>query len=251
MSDRRHTEVLRSEFERVSTTFAERTRGRFDELQVVEFARLAGGETVVEVGAGTGNFLQLFGGVAARLIAVDLTPGMLFEARRRHPEMEQVVADGARLPFGSRAVELVATAQVLHHIWEPLPILKEMRRVMREDGRVLIVDQVSTERYEEAVMMNKLEMVRDPSHAASRPPSALRTLLRVAGLHIVSERIAEVRERFSNWMWPGEFPEDRIERVKRFIDEHGSKTGMDFHRDGDDYEFERRRIMLLAERATP
>ncbi|MGH2789814.1 MAG: class I SAM-dependent methyltransferase [Actinomycetota bacterium] len=251
MSDRRHTEVLRSEFERVSTSFAERTQGRFDDLKVVEFARLTGGETVVEVGAGTGNFLQLFGGVAARLIAVDLTPGMLFEARRRFPEMEQVVADGARLPFGSRAVELVATAQALHHIWEPLPILKEMRRVMREDGRVLIVDQVATERYEEAVVMNQLEIVRDPSHASSRPASALRTLLRVAGLHIVSEHIVEKWERLSNWMWPGEFPEERIERVKRFIDTHGPKTGMDFHRDGDDYVFKRRRIMLLASRATP
>lgn len=234
----------------MSTSFAERTRGRFDHLKVVDFARLQGGETVVEVGAGTGNFLQLFGDVAARLIAVDLTPAMLFEARRRFPGMGHVVADGARLPFGSRAVELVASAQALHHIWEPLPILKEMRRVMREDGRVLIVDQVSTERYEEAVAMNKLETVRDPSHASARPPSALRTLLRVAGLHIISEHIAEGRERFSNWMWPGEFPDERIERVKRFIDTHGPATGMDFCRDGDDYVFTRRRIMLLAERAT-
>jgi ubiquinone/menaquinone biosynthesis C-methylase UbiE len=250
VSDRRHTELLRSEFERVSTSFAERTQGRFDDLNVVEFARLTGGETVVEVGAGTGNFLQLFDDVAARLIAVDLTPGMLLEARRRFPEMEHVVADGARLPFGSRAVELVATAQALHHIWEPLPILKEMRRVMREDGRVLIVDQVATERYEEAVLMNQLDTVRDPSHASSRPASALRTLLRVAGLRIISERIAEKRERLSNWMWPREFPEKRIEGVKRFIDEYGHATGMDFRRDGDDYEFTRRRIMLLAERAT-
>lgn len=218
-------------------------------MNVVEFSDLKGGEAVVEIGAGTGNFLQLFSEVARRLVAVDLTPAMLCEARRQWEGMEVVVADGARLPFGSRTIELVATAQVLHHVWEPLPILKEMRRVMREDGRMLIVDQVSTERYEEAVAMNKLEVLRDPSHASSRPPSALRTLLRVAGLVIVSERIVEVEQRMSTWMWPDEFPEDRIEKVRRFIKEHGHETGMGIERDGDDYVFARRRIMLLASRA--
>ena len=246
MSDRWHTEVLRSEFERASATFAQRTRGRFDALNVVEFARLSGGETVLEVGAGTGNFLNLFQRAARRLAGVDLTPAMLYEARRQWPDMELIVADGARLPLESSSVELVATAQTLHHIWEPLPVLKEMRRVMAPEGKLLIVDQVATERFEEAVMMNKLETVRDPSHASSRPPSALRTLLRVAGLDIAAEKLVDEEGRLSQWMSPQEFPAARIQKVRDFIDEHGATTGMDFRRDGDDYVFTRLRFMALA-----
>jgi len=249
VSDRWHTEVLRSEFQRASQTFGERTKGRFDNLGVVDFSRAGNGARVLEVGAGTGNFLQLFGKVARQLIGVDLTPAMLAKAREAFPEMVLIVGDGAHLPLGSRAVDLATTAQTLHHIWEPLPVLKELRRVTADDGRILIVDQVANEHYEEAVAMNQLDTIRDPSHASSRPPSVFRTLMRLAGLEIVGERIVEARHRFSAWMPPAEFPEDRIEKVKRFIDQHGDATGMNFERDGDDYIFTRRRIMLLAERS--
>jgi ubiquinone/menaquinone biosynthesis C-methylase UbiE len=238
---------LREEFERAAPTFGERTRGRFDTLNAVEFARVEEGERVLEVGAGTGNFLQLFRDAAGDLIALDLTPGMLRQARSDHPEMHLVVGDGALLPFPSHSIDLVTSAQTLHHIAEPLPVLSEMRRVA--SSRVLVVDQVATDRYEEAVMLNKLEILRDPSHAASRPRSIFRVLMMRAGLEVVDERVVEFEQRLSYWMWPGEFPEERIEKVRNFIDRHGSETGLHFERDGDDYVFVRQRIMLLASSA--
>ena len=204
---------------------------------------------MLEVGAGTGNFLQLFAGTAGQLLGVDLTPAMLSKAREAFPAMNLMVGDGARLPLSSRSIDLATAAQTLHHIWEPLPVLKELRRVSAVNGRVLIVDQVGTERYEEVLAMNALDVMRDPSHASSRPPSALRTLMRVAGLRIVDERIVDTANRFSNWMPLEEFPKDRIEKVRRCIDEHGHATGMNFVQVGDDYTFNRRRMMILAERA--
>jgi SAM-dependent methyltransferase len=248
LTDPVHRDVLRTEFERVAATFARRTAGRFDDLDVVPFSRVEEGDIVVEVGAGTGNFLALFQERASHLIAVDLTEGMLREARRLFPHMVPVMADGAQLPFASGTVDLVSCAQVLHHVREPLPLVKEMRRVVKSRGRILVVDQVATERYEEAAMMNRLEIIRDPSHAASRPPSAMRTLIRAAGLEIVDERISVSKETTSGWMYPGEFPPERFEAVERFIEEHGSETGMDFRREEADWSFTRRRMMLLAQR---
>jgi SAM-dependent methyltransferase len=249
VSDRWHAEVIRSEFERASENFAERTRGRFDDLGVLEFSGIGEGATVLEVGVGTGNFLSLFLGEARRLIGIDLTRAMLAKARDAWPEMELVEGDGARLPLRSDFIDLATTAQTLHHVWEPLVLVKELRRVAGPRGRVLIVDQVATERFEEAKMMNQLDLLRDPSHAASRPASALRLLVRATGLQIVDERVEERRERLSSWMPPVEFPEDRIAKVKDFIAEHGDSTGMNFEVDGDDYTYDRRRIMLLAARA--
>jgi hypothetical protein len=124
-----------------------------------------------------------------------------------------------------------------------------MRRVVKPGGSVLVVDQVAPERFETAWMMNQLDLLRDPSHAVSRPPSAFRIMIRSAGLEIVDEKIVASRSRLSKWMWPGEFPPERIERVRQFIGRHGGETGMDFERDGDDYTFTRHRIMLLARRA--
>jgi ubiquinone/menaquinone biosynthesis C-methylase UbiE len=240
--------AIQREFERVADLFAERTQGRFDELDVVGFSRVRPGSGVAEVGAGTGNFLALFSGIAGRLIAVDLTPAMLEVARRRHEGIEVVAADGASLPIESGSIDLVATAQALHHIHEPVPVIREMARITREEGNVLIVDQVCTESYEQAAIMNELEIVRDPTHAATRPASAFRIMVRKAGLEIVDERLWEGRARFSEWMWPQEFPAERIAATRSFIERFGEATGMNWERDGDDWTYTRRRLMILAAR---
>jgi ubiquinone/menaquinone biosynthesis C-methylase UbiE len=243
-----HNRLIQDEFERAAEGFSERTAHRFDALGVVAFSRFEPEESVAEVGAGTGNFLALFQDDAVLQVALDLTPGMLQVGRRRHPGIEAVACDGARLPLRDRCVDLACSAQALHHISKPVPVLLEMRRVAKDSGRVLIVDQLAPERYEQATALYELEVLRDPSHAASRPASAFRTIVLAAGLEILDERIVAEQTRFSEWMWPGEFPEERIEAVRAFIAARGHETGKSFERDGDDWVFTRRRIMLLAAR---
>ena len=247
-ADPDHIEVLRSEFDRAAASFDARTVGRFNHLKVVEFSRAAPGAIVLEVGAGTGGFLSLFDEVASIQIGVDLTPGMLAEMSRTKPNLTPTLADGANLPIRSEVIDLVASAQMFHHVHQPLPILREMRRVVRLEGHALVLDQVASERVEEVEMMHKLEVLRDPSHAATRPPSALRIMVLSAGFEIADEKIASSEQRMSSWMWPGEFPAQRMDAVDRFISEHGHDTGMGFERDGDDWVFERRRMMLLLRR---
>lgn len=241
-----HHRLIEEEFARAATGFAERTAGRFDGMDVPAFSRVASDETVAEIGAGTGNFLALFEGRARHLIGVDLTAGMLEQARATYPLLALMVADGNRLPLKSRSIDLVASAQALHHVFKPVEFVKEMRRVCADGGRVLIVDQAATESYEQIAFMNELETIRDPSHAASRPPSAFRAIVMAAGLEIVDERLFSDQSRFSSWMWPGEFPADRIEATRHFVERFGAETGMGFEREGDDWVFTRRRIMLLA-----
>jgi ubiquinone/menaquinone biosynthesis C-methylase UbiE len=243
-----HKRLVQDEFDRAAEGFAERTAHRFDNLGAVEFSRLEPGEMVVEVGAGSGNFLALFER-AGRRVALDLTPAMLQVGRHRHPEIEAVCCDGARLPLADASVDLCCSAQALHHIRKPLPVVKEMRRVTRPTGRVLIVDQFAPESFEQATALYELEVLRDPSHAASRPASAFRTIVLAAGLSILDERITSQQTRFSEWMWPGEYPMERIEAVRSFIARRGHETGKGFERDGDDWVFASRRIFLLAVRA--
>lgn len=245
-SDRRS--VLRSEFERAAPRYSQRTKGRFDNLGAAEFSGIRKGDSVLEVGSGTGHFLALFEGVAERLVGVDLTWAMLEESRNEHAAQLPVLADGNRLPFSSQSFDLVTCAQMLHHVWEPLPLLKEMRRVVRSEGRVLVVDQVAPESYEQTAFMNQLEALRDPSHATSRPPSAMKIVVQAAGLEILDERIVAGENPLSNWMWPGEYPEGRIEKVREFIEKFGHETGMEWRREGDDWVYTFRRIMLLASR---
>lgn len=242
----RHQDLIKTQFTQAAEAFAERSSGRFDVLNVVEFSRVKRGQTVIEVGAGTANFISLFSEVAGLTAAFDLTHAMLLVARKKHPGVDLVVADGMRLPVRSGSVDLVTIAQALHHIHQPVEVLKELRRVVSPGGRVLVVDSVATESVEEAAAMNELDLIRDPSHASFRSPSTIRVLVQAAGLAIVDDHLSVEQQRLSQWMWPGEFAAGSIEKVRHFIEERGDETGMKFERDGDDWSFERRQLMLLC-----
>ena len=195
MPDREHQAAVRAEFERSAVGFAERSKGRFDAMDVVGFSRVEEGATILEVGSGTGNFLTLFEEIADACIGVDLTFGMLEEARRRYPTHVLVQGDGESLPLRSASIDLATCAQMIHHVWDPLPLVKELRRVAGKHGKVLIVDQVAPESFEEATRMSQLETVRDPSHAVSRPRSGYLTMIRAAGLNVLDERFFEDQSR--------------------------------------------------------
>jgi ubiquinone/menaquinone biosynthesis C-methylase UbiE len=235
---------VRDEFSRTAEPFNRRTRDRYASLGAVEFARASSGDRVLEVGAGGGGFLKHFRGLASVAVAYDLTPAMLEVARRDHPWMLCAVGDGASIPFLDGTFDLVASALAVHHVPEPLPVLREMARVTRD--RVLLVDQVASEDPAEAASQTALERLRDPSHANSRPPSAYRQLLADAGLEVVDERQDESEAPLSTWASTDEFPGDRVRAVREFVEERGGTTGLQLRREGWDWTYTRRTILLLA-----
>src|SRR5687768_13116038 len=64
-----------------------------------ELLRLAPGQTVVDVGCGTGRAVAELTAQGASAIGVDLEPAMLAAARARFPDIEVRTADAADLPL--------------------------------------------------------------------------------------------------------------------------------------------------------
>lgn len=102
--------------------------------------------TVADLGCGTGYVAQAFGGLCARVIAVDRSEGMLAEARARFedapPGTEYELRRGEldALPLGSSEVDGVVAAMVLHHLEDPAPCLAEMFRVLRPGGTAVVLE---------------------------------------------------------------------------------------------------------------
>jgi SAM-dependent methyltransferase len=68
---------------------------------------------------------------------------MLDVMAETEPAVSGVRGDGARLPFGDSEFDLVTTVAALHHIAEPAAVhatLKEMARVTRPGGRIVVWD---------------------------------------------------------------------------------------------------------------
>ncbi len=101
-------------------------------------------EVAADLGCGTGNVLQSMLGGAATVIGVDGSPRMLELARRRlSPEAERVslrIGDLSHLPLRDGEADFASLNMVLHHLPVPADVLREIRRVLRPGGALVLTD---------------------------------------------------------------------------------------------------------------
>lgn len=109
--------------------------------QLLKFAYLRDGETVLDIGTGTGVVAITAARAGARVTALDLTPELLAQAREnaalaRCPSIVWSEGDAERLPFADASFDLVLSQ--FGHMFAPRPelVVAEMRRVLRPGGRV-------------------------------------------------------------------------------------------------------------------
>jgi malonyl-CoA O-methyltransferase len=133
---------VRASFERASTRYESAAKLQADvahellaRLEPFRFAPQA----VLDLGAGTGRVTRVLRRRyrGALVVALDLAPGMLREARRHSRpwrRFERVCGDAMRLPFADGSLDVVFSNLMLQ--WcEPLdPALAEVRRVLKPQG---------------------------------------------------------------------------------------------------------------------
>lgn len=124
------------------------------------------GETVVDVGCGNGAYLAELArrGFGGRVLGLDLSAGMLAAARNRltsaappsgvpasptglaEPvdpagpvDVALIAADATALPVPDGAADLTLAMHMLYHVPDPSQAVRELRRITRPGGRVVIV----------------------------------------------------------------------------------------------------------------
>ena len=100
---------------------------------------------VLEVGVGTGKNLP-YHPEGSRSVAVDLSPRMLRHAARKADrlgrDVDLVLADAQRLPFRDGAFDAAAATFVFCSVPDPVLGLREVRRVLRQDGDLHLLEHV-------------------------------------------------------------------------------------------------------------
>jgi demethylmenaquinone methyltransferase/2-methoxy-6-polyprenyl-1,4-benzoquinol methylase len=98
------------------------------------------GERILDIAAGTGTSSAALRKNGARIVAVDFSPGMIAEGRRKHSDIEFIEADAEKLPFGDNEFDAVTISFGLRNVNNPRVALGEMYRVLKPGGRLVICE---------------------------------------------------------------------------------------------------------------
>ncbi len=104
-----------------------------------------------DLGCGGGDIAAALAPFVARVVAVDRSAAMLEAARVRLDGLANVELRSGeleRLPVGDGELDAAGLLLVLHHVAEPLAVVREAARVLRPGGRLLVVDMLAHEREE-------------------------------------------------------------------------------------------------------
>lgn len=103
------------------------------------------GENILEVGVGTGKNLDFYP-PEKRVTAIDFSPGMLSRARRKVEEKKVNVdlkeMDVQKLRFDDQTFDTVLATFVFCSVPNPIQGLKEVKRVCRKGGRIILLEHV-------------------------------------------------------------------------------------------------------------
>lgn len=108
----------------------------------IRAAKINASSVVADVGTGTGFIAEAALATGARVIGIDSSDGMLAEARSRFSadRFDARAGDAERLPLETGEVDAVFANMVLHHAEDPPRAIREMARVLRPGGMLVITD---------------------------------------------------------------------------------------------------------------
>ena len=250
-----HREAILDQFTRQAVPFAT-APGIQDETAlrlVVEFSGAGPDDTVLDVACGPGIVVCAFAKVVKHATGLDLTPAMLDRARtlQREKGLRNItwqLGEAIPLPYPDASFSVVTSRFAFHHFLDPLAAIKEMARVCRPGGKVVVIDSAPAP--DKADAFNAMELVRDPSHARAMPLDELKDLFRQAGLpepRTTGYRLEGELEGLITRSFPNPGDDETLRRIFR-ASVDGDTLGIGARRDGDTIRYGYPVAVLVADK---
>ncbi|MEO7083986.1 MAG: metalloregulator ArsR/SmtB family transcription factor [Gemmatimonadaceae bacterium] len=122
---------------------------------------------VGDLGCGAGHISEALAPCVSRVIAVDESGPMIAAAETRlaqHDNVDLRIGNIESLPIDDGTLDVAILFLVAHFISDPAKVMREIRRVLKPGGRILIVDLIGHDRVEYVVQLGHVWQGFDGDH---------------------------------------------------------------------------------------
>lgn len=130
------------DYNRISSTYDFRYReNRLDGIAnaLLKVSSEASVRSILEVGCGTGRWLESLRATGAAVIGVDASTSMLTHAARKLGRAPLAAARGNQLPFTGRVFDMICCVNALHHFDNPKAFIDDAAALLNRNGLLAIV----------------------------------------------------------------------------------------------------------------
>lgn len=170
---------------------------------------------ILDVGCGDGSYLDALG--AEGCMGMDISTSALGAMRLRGlTAVRGTVCDDDRpsAPFADDSFTLITSFHFLEHVADPRPVLGELRRILREDGD-LVLQVPNKDSWQARLLGRRWGGLDVPRHLVNYSAGTLRRVLEDCGLKVVRESHYSLRDgplTLANSLAPALYPPARVAR---------------------------------------
>lgn len=242
-TDLSHHQQVLEQFTRQALPFSEAPSMRAIDL-LVRAADPKPGDLSLDVACGPGLVAIAFACSLRHATGLDATPAMLERARALQAKagltnLSWALGDANALPFVNERFDIVTCRFALHHLEWPLLAVKEMLRVCKPGGTVVVCDAVASHDPAQAAAFNAMERMRDPSTVRFLTEAELLSLVSHAGATVRSVtryRVPAELEGLMQTSFPAPGGEERVRSMIR-ASVNGDTLGLDTQLVGEQVRF--------------
>ncbi len=224
---------------------------------MLAFAKLPADYRILDIGTGIGLLpLLLSEDGAKQIVGIDISPEMLELAEylrlSRGGEAAARVtfrlAPAHALPFRDESFDAVTCRLVLNHVRRPERIVREIARVLRPGGVLILAELLGVDNPVKRATQNAIEERRNSAHVAARGAEQYNKLLADAGMQIEAKETVSFERELDEWL--AIYHADHAEAaIVREMIEAGLETdaaGINARRQGNTLVFDQRMYYVRA-----
>lgn len=174
---------------------------------------------VIDLGCGAGHASFVAAKAVKEVVAYDLSAQMLEVVSQAAKDkglanisVERGVAES--LPFADGSADIIISRYSAHHWHDVGQALREVRRVLKPGGIMIMMDLASTGQPVKDIFLQTIEKLRDTSHVHNYAPGEWLTLFSEAGLLVQELTSGRSQLEFKSWVERMRTPEHFVVAIR-------------------------------------